>query len=56
MTLDALGDVGVVCTDRELSVIRVMGSAIGDLGWRSDQMLGQPIGVAVPAEHHQRLA
>jgi len=56
MTLDALGDVGVVCTDSELSVIRVMGSAVGDLGWRSDQMLGQPIGVAVPAEHHQRLA
>ena len=56
MTLDALGDVGVVCTDRELRVIRVMGLAIGDLGWRPEQMLGHPIGDAVPHEHHQRLA
>ena len=55
MTVDALGDLGVVCTDRELSVIRVMGAAIGDLGWRPEQMLGHPIGDAVPPEH-QRLA
>ena len=55
LTLDVLGDVGVLCTDRELTLTRVIGSAIADLGWEADLMLGRALADALPLEQHDRL-
>jgi len=55
LTLDVLGDVGVLCTDRELRLTRVTGAAIADLGWDADLMLGRALVDALPIEQRDRL-
>ncbi len=55
LTLDVLGDVGVLCTDNELRLTRVTGSAIADLGWDAHLMLGRVLVEALPIEQRGRL-
>jgi diguanylate cyclase (GGDEF)-like protein/PAS domain S-box-containing protein len=55
MTLDVLGDVSVLCTDRELRLTQVLGSAISDLGWDADLMVGRALVEALPIKQRDRL-